>query len=497
MATQPPSDSSFSPRQRWHIVLNVCLTSLAVLAVVVMVNYLSRDYFLHLRWSTQAKAQLSPLTVKFLQSLTNQVRVTLFYDKKDALYGTIANLLNEYHLANHRITIQAVDYLRDPGPAEKVRADYRLGPGAKNKIIFDCEGRGKLPLDGNELTRGAAELLRGEKEPVLIRRPTEFLGERAFTSALIAITTPKPLMAYFVEDDRGEHKTASGEDFGYRTFRTVLEQNYIQVQALSLLGTNEVPADCHLLVLAGPQAPLSPLELEKIDEYLSQGGRLLALFNASLIDKRSGLVPYCGLEAVLAKWGIEVGNTVILDPQNSPSREGFGMIVSGFSPNHALVNPLLGSGLYLIQPRKVGKLRTRPQTPDAARVEELAYTSSQSFTTGSATRRAAYPVMATVETTIRGVTTERGSTRMLVVGDSLFLANAYIDLAENRTFAGYAVNWLLDRAQLVEAIGPRPVGQYRIVMTNLQMQTTKWLLLSAMPGVVLFLGGLVWLRRRR
>ena len=31
-----------------------------------------------------------------------------------------------------------------------------------------------------------------------------------------------------------------------------------------------------------------------------------------------------------------------------------------------------------------------------------------------------------------------------------------IDAAANRDFAGYAVNWLLDRTVLLEGIGPRP-----------------------------------------
>ena len=33
-------------------------------------------------------------------------------------------------------------------------------------------------------------------------------------------------------------------------------------------------------------------------------------------------------------------------------------------------------------------------------------------------------------------------------------------------------------------------------MTQSQMTQLRWLFLAAMPGAVLFLGGLVWLRRR-
>jgi len=39
------SKPSFSPWRKWSIGFNVVLIVLVVLSVVVMVNYLSRDYF--------------------------------------------------------------------------------------------------------------------------------------------------------------------------------------------------------------------------------------------------------------------------------------------------------------------------------------------------------------------------------------------------------------------------------------------------------------------
>jgi hypothetical protein len=83
-----------------------------------------------------------------------------------------------------------------------------------------------------------------------------------------------------------------------------------------------------------------------------------------------------------------------------------------------------------------------------------------------------------------------------VVGDSIFLANHQIESAANRDFVALAVNWLLDRPQLVEGIGPQAVTEYRLVMTNSQLQGAQWILLAGMPGAVLLVGGIVWLRRR-
>ena len=79
---------------------------------------------------------------------------------------------------------------------------------------------------------------------------------------------------------------------------------------------------------------------------------------------------------------------------------------------------------------------------------------------------------------------------MLVAGDSLFLDNQLIDALANRDFAGYAANWLLDRTILLEGIGPKPVAEFRLVVTRSQLRRLQWILLGAMPGGVLMFGGL-------
>src|ERR1039457_2195643 len=110
MATDPHPSPSFSPYRKWAIGLHVFLLISVVLSVLVMVNYLSRDYFLRFHLSTHSKIELSPRTGGLLRSLTNQVKVTLYYDtdyteEDNSLYSTVADLLGEYQLINPKITI--------------------------------------------------------------------------------------------------------------------------------------------------------------------------------------------------------------------------------------------------------------------------------------------------------------------------------------------------------------------------------------------------------
>ena len=183
MATDSHSRPSFSPYRKWGIGLHVLLLVLVVLSVVVMVNYLSRDYFLRFHLSAHTKIELFPRTVSLLRSLTNQVKVTLYYDTNEELYQTVADLLGEYRLVNPKITVTTVDYKRDSPVAQQVKAKYNLfAPTDKNLIIFDCDGKVKV-VDGNALAQYVLEQVPNEKEREFRRKPTAFLGESAFTMA--------------------------------------------------------------------------------------------------------------------------------------------------------------------------------------------------------------------------------------------------------------------------------------------------------------------------
>ena len=491
MAADSHSRPSFSPYLKCGIGLHVVVLILVVLSVVVMVNYLSRDYFLRFHLSTRTKIELFPRTVGLLRSLTNQVKVTLYYDTDDELYQTVADLLSEYRRVNPKITVTTVDYLRDPpGAGEKVKATYKLfAPTDKNLVIFDCEEKVKV-VPGNVLAHYVVEQVPNEKERQFRRKPIAFLGETAFTMALLGVTSP-PLKAYYLQG-HGEHRIDSGDKDGYLKFASILQQNNIRVEPLSLLGTNTVPMDCNLLVIAGPGQTLPDPELNKIEHYLSQGGRLLALFNCYPLYSGN---KDTGLEGLLATWGVDVGHNVIKDPVNTVSGEN--VRVSSFG-KHILVNSLLISELDMMLPRSVGQLKGHSQAADAPRVEELAYSGPSSFALGDVAHKRSFPLMVAVEKgAIKDVITERGSTRMVVVGDSLFLGNYEIDSGVNRDFAGNAVNWLLERTQLLEGLGPRPIEEHRIVMTRAQLHQAQWVLLAGLPGSVLLLGGLVWLRRRK
>ncbi len=506
MSDAPPAKPSFSPALRFNIGFDVLLRTALVLAVVAMVNYLSSQFYHRFYLSLQTETALSSRTLAVVQSITNHIEVTLYYDTRDEdnFYPTIRALLNEYHAANKNITVRTVDYLRDAGEAEKVKAQFNL-PGAatspnappnKDLVIFACGNRHDVvpgdavvqfqtvPMDKTD-----SNFDPHEKELQFRKKPVQFNGEVMFTSKLLALANAQPFKAYFLQGD-GESLLTDNSEGGFSKFGLALAQNDVQVENLELSGKTDVPADCNLLIIAAPVRALSEPAVQKIDQYLSQGGRLFALFNYASINQPTGLEP------ILQRWGVNIVPTYVKDPQYGIGDQA--IEIRNFNQK-TFLNPLSQLALEMVLPRPVAKVDWANPPANAPEVNELAYSSDASTVAGDPeARQRRFPLIASVEQKpLTGPTGPRGSTRIVVTGDSLFVDNQLIVSAANRDFVNYAVNWLLNRQELLTGISPRPVTEYRLMFNHKQGQQLGWLLLGALPGGALVLGGLVWLVRRK
>jgi len=495
---------SFSFGRKFGMGFGVLVSCLSVFAIVVMLNYLGARHFWRGPVGRQPALELSPRTLGVLASITNEVKVIVYYDPQERLYSQAVELLREYAAKNSRIKLQLVNPLADPAAAQEIKARYRFPTvNEKNLIIFDANGRTKAVYQQN-LGDFEIEAVPNPEGREFAKRLRRFRGEMEFTAALISVTSPRQYRAYFLEG-HGEHDPASNDELtGYSKFAELLVENDIQPARLSLLGSSDVPADCSLLIIPGPASPLSEDELAKISRYLNQGGRLFVLFGYRSIGKR------LGLEQLLIQWGVVVGESVVLDPlRSSPaSRYQDLQLTIGPEEAHPVTRPLFQSSLHLLLPRPVAAIKTAGRGTETLKVDELLHTTSDGVLVRkiqggmpeinpATDPRGVFSLIVAVEKgRVPGVSAGRGSTRMIVAGDSLFLGNQMIESAANRDFAALAINWLVDRPELLEGLGPKNVSEYKLNLTRAQLSALRWLLIGALPGGVLALGLLVWARRR-
>ena len=498
MSSQAVTRPSFSVARKWSISLSVLLSLVAMAAIVVMVNYLSLRYFKRIHWTTNETYKLSPLTEQILHSLTNEVKITLFFDRQEPLYRAVAALINEYRASSPKIAVKVIDYLQDPGAGELLKQNYKFSfVSDKNVVIFESNRKVKTVLEKELSEYDWSGLISGATNEI---KRTGFKGEQLFTSAIRSVSDPRQSKAYFLRG-HGEIDPANDDPKeGYSKFAELLKQNSILWDRLTLSGSTDIPPDCQLLIIAGPKEPFSPGEVEKLEKYLDQGGRVFALLGTTT-KPRSDVF---GLAGTFAKWGVDLGENWVIDIPHSVW-SGWDLLTTNFI-SHPIVKPLYDSKLYIVLPRSVEKQKSAKETADAARVEPLFSTSPDGRvitdmrnggpnpTTRDRTGSISLAV-AVEKGSIQGVTASGGSTRMVIVGESLFLNNYGIISANNYDFAQLSLNWLLDRPWLLN-LGPRPSREIVLVMTKSQMESTRWILLGGMPGGILLFGLLVWWQRR-
>lgn len=497
MSQVPHPRPSFSPDQHFRISLSVLLSLVSLLMIVGLANYLSSRHFKRHQWSADDRYALSPETRRVLDAVTNGIRASILFSRNHELFGPVSGLLREYAHACPHLDVDHVDYNRDPGRAELLAARYLLPSETDDVVVFDAPGRVKVVRASELSDYDLAAIMAGSEET----RRLNFKGEPLFTSAIAGLLQERPPVACFLQG-HGEHDPTSEEDLGgYSRFAGMLRNKNITVRKLTLLGEAAVPEDCALLIVAGPRSRMDDAELEKIDRYLAQGGRVLALL--SFYQAQRGET---GMERFLLNWGVAAGADYVFDPPNS--LRGNDLVCTNFS-GHPIVKPLHDQSIYLVWARSITPREVPGASGDAPRVQPLAATGESGFTASALSsnntpqpdpardRRGPIPVAATVERgNLAGMSADRFSSRMVVVGESFFLGNETIVKAANWEFASLAVNWLLDRPEHLAGIAPRPIREYEVALTRNQLIRLAWILLGLVPGAVLGLGLLVWLRRR-
>ena len=509
--SMPPtlSGPSFEPGRRYRTGFSVFVSVLSLLAIVAMVNFWAVTRRV-VRYDVRAsdRPALSPLTLQTLAALTNDVRVSVIFNPSDDLFPHVDGLLREYAVRSPHVRVELIDNLRNPGSALRLLNQYKLGSGVGNLVIFDTGGSprvvtaGELSIYNQEDTQA---IMSGEKREI---RRSGFTGEYHFTSALASLQSGEPLKAGYLMG-HGEHPADSQEPvLGYANFMKLLtgEKN-LAVETIRLAAaTNEIPSDVQLLIIAGPTGPLLSTEIAKIEAFLQRGGRLLALLHPYSVEKGTGL------EGLLQRWGIAAPPGYAGDEQFTMTKLD---VVSRSFGSHPMVLPLRreGGALYFPFPRIVAPIPADRLPADAPRAETLVETSREGGFTRSDVKngnagfdpvldRKGVPVplaVAAEKGGVAGIATGRGTTRIVAIGDSTMFANASLakpsETANNHDFANLAVGWLLDRPQSL-AIGPKPIREYQLHLTERQVRGLRWTLLGGLPGGVLLVGFAVWFRRR-
>ncbi len=416
------------------------LYTLIVIAILAAVNYLGVRFNKPIDLTSNKRYTLSQETQKIVSNLKQDATITYFDVSKN--FDQAKGILDRYKNLSSKIHVEYVDLRRDPMRAREFGVRFQ----------------------------GTAFVSEGSQ-----REEAKSLDEQGITGAFLKLS--KGIRKVCFVTGSKEHPLDQSDGPGLSAFKTLLERDNYQPEAITLLDKNAVPEDCRVTVVAGPKADYTPNEVTALKNYVEGGGRALFLLDPPLDIRADHIAENAGLANLLASWGVTLDKDLVLEntalvaiygPENPP--------VNHYE-DHPIVNDLKGS--YIIMPivrslevKSVGKSTVTKlfSTSDAAvATDEL---SSGRVRLDDPKNKKGPFVLGAAGTYDSGKPNDNG--RFVVIGTSGFLANDTISTAVNRDLALNVINWLSSDEDLIsirpkepedrkldpKAIGPIQVSDF-------------------------------------
>ena len=439
---------------------NFALYTLIGIALIVLVNWFVSNHDKRWDMTPNKKYSLSDQTRKILKGLTKDVTIYAF--DQDRNFGARRDVLGMFESASNRVKVKYVDPTRQPALARE----------------FSVRSMGTTVVSAGDRHMEA----QGD-------------GEEGITNALVRVLKGQR-MACFIQT-HGERNLDSTDRDGYDHFKKQLGDENYQTQTLPFLQKMEIPKDCTMAVIAGPQNDYLPPEIDVIHKYLQDGGRALVMLDAG--------VELPNLTKLLSDFGATARNDLVID--ENPVAQIFGtepymplIVKYGTNP---IVQPLNGRATLFPLSRS---FEVSKESKSGVSADSLCDTSSDSYDVKDWNPKIKEikfepgkdlkgPLAVAVAGTVSGGGEKKTEGRFVAMGTSLVAANSFLNFQSNRDFIMNSINWLSADEDLISIRATPPESQH-LNMNAEQMRRVLILGVFGIPLLIVLAGVLVWWERR-
>ncbi|MEI0592912.1 GldG family protein [Brachyspira pilosicoli] len=397
-------------------------------------------------------------------------------------------LLDQYQRLSKHITVEYIN------PIEKPSAKSKYQMTQVGEIIFSYGQSKQVRVYRKDLTTQS----KVTSEPL-------FVGEEKFTQAIYTLLEQESYVVYFTVG-HGERQLQDRGGEGLSYVKTYLENENYKVRDLNIILEN-IPTDASLIVIASPVETFSDFEIEKLNNYVKTGGKLLVLYD-SFMDRSNF---NSNLDVFLSDWGFKTKNDYIIDPVSSV------VIPVNVVPQytaHPITQTLKEGNVFacLVVARSI----LSGESKYSGSFENIITTSPQGYGKEEATfdlSRARFnprtDIAGPVPLAIAGTYDIEGRdvpARIVVFGDATFALNAYINPEQGQSvdvaFGGNKDLFMNTVAYLLEArqkitIRPKEASIKNLTLTTTQTNFIRYVAQIGLPCLFGILGILIWFLRRR
>jgi len=468
---------------------NTAVLIVVVLAILVGVNYLVSRHPLKKDLTKNQRYSLSDQTKKVVGGLKDDVRI-VYFQRSSEMEGSAG-----------------VDRVKDyAGLSPHVKAEF-VDPIARPARANELEVKGPWP---------SIVIERGGK-----RERVNNDSEQDLTNAFIKVTRESKKTVCFAQGE-GEKDIDDGDDSGLSTVKSALARDLYDTKKVVLAREQAMPADCSVLVVAGPQNDLLEPTTEMIRTWVKGGGKAMLLADPELKTKTPNY------DALIKAFNIEPGMDVVVDVSGFGQIFGTGELtpIAVDYPYHEITRGFRVMTAF----HQARRMQANTGTMEGVFAQDLVKTSPASWAETDLTLKApvqfdegkdkkgpiALAAVATVTVTPspspspspsvaasaspsaspspdEGAPKREG--RVAAFGDSDFASNTLVGFQGNRDLFLNTVAWLAQDADLI-SIRPKEPEDQRLVLSRLQQQNLAVLALLLIPGVFILMGIREWWSRR-
>ncbi|MGE0761772.1 MAG: GldG family protein [Bdellovibrionales bacterium] len=450
--------------------LNMGTMILLALGILVTINYLAVRKNKVWDLTEDKLFSLSQQTVDVLKPLKEPVGFIIFYrgeKNRDAL-NALRETLQPYEDTSPMVDVEFFDTYVENLKAQQYLNALPDKDSANNKVFLFIEHEGKR------------------------ERVNMPFGETEITSAIVKVTRKSTSKIYFLTG-HGEHDLMNDSDEGLSALKRELEQYAAKTDVLNLLQTPEIPADATAIVIAGPRAALLDNELNALNTYLFNGGKLLVLADPG--EKHN-------LAGFLKPLGVEFSNTYVISV--GVQVEGLGpqaVVGLDFDQNSDITKPFVNGNTYTLM-FLATEVRKSPGAPADFQVQEILRTNPRSMTLSELSNDAkrgelrAYSLATTSKGKLKdkeGKISDKDFA-VVVFGDSDFVTNKLSGQPTNMNIVLNSIASLSGDTDLISVRPKQPKA------TKLVLTAGPWLAMVGvsvlLPLLLMITGSVFWFRRR-
>ena len=483
--------------RRVRIGFNVLVQIVLVLFLVAMVNSIAFKHYARWDFSRDQKYALSDKTKRFLDTLKDKMRITIFFPPSTPIATDVQNLLTEYQYAGKgKVDIEHIDPERNLSRAKELFDKYKVVTD-EPLLVVDYEGRNKTVKASEMADIDQSGMAFGESP-----RVAAFKGEQAITGAMIDLVEGKKKTLGYV---LGHKEPPLTEGSAISVLKTFIENENIQFKELNLLDLEAIPADVKTVMIIGPQYDFSDREMKVLRNFWDKQGRILLLRDpAAKTPKLDAFVNELGVKAnddrlmVFLRTGIQ---ELALTRDVQARFLGDSPITKRLADVRALF--LGGTSSLALEPDRIRAanihLEALIQAEKGYFAERDYNTDDQAKLQADAKREINTPLTIGVSIEKGGSADERvqvNSSRLVVVSNATFVQdNAISQDQQGLDFISGSVNWLLSREQLI-GIAPKVSKPLTFSLDPDALARLRWIILIFIPLIPAVIGAVVWWQRR-